>query len=114
MTNTYPENADPETKLLEEVRCLRCVNERILRVMDEGLFVDYQMEKFGKFIPTKISDEEILNKVVSYLEKDMQEISKGFHLHDGQDSERYEHVRVCNNIKNFIESLRDGTSWRPS
>lgn len=33
---------------LQEVRCLRAVLERILRVMDEGLFVDYQMEKFGR------------------------------------------------------------------
>ena len=32
---------------LQEVKCLRAVLERILRVMDEGLFVDYQMEKFG-------------------------------------------------------------------
>ena len=48
MTNTYPEDAPYNEKLLEEIRCLRCVMERILRVMDEGLFVDYQMEKFGK------------------------------------------------------------------
>ena len=48
MTNTYPDDAPYKTKLLEEIRCLRCVNERLLRVMDEGLFVDYQMEKFGK------------------------------------------------------------------
>jgi hypothetical protein len=47
MTNTYPDDAPYDVKLLEEIRCLRCVNERILRVMDEGLFVDYQMEKFG-------------------------------------------------------------------
>ena len=47
MTNTYPDDAPHDVKLLEEIRCLRCVNERILRVMDEGLFVDYQMEKFS-------------------------------------------------------------------
>ena len=47
MTNTYPEDADWYTKILEEIRCLRCVNERLLRAMDEGLFVDYQMEKFS-------------------------------------------------------------------
>jgi len=46
MTNTYTDNASYNEKLLEETRCLRCVLERILRVMDEGLFVDYQMEKF--------------------------------------------------------------------
>jgi len=33
---------------LQEIACLRAVLERILRVMDEGLFVDYQMEKFGQ------------------------------------------------------------------
>ena len=48
MTNTYPKNTSSEKKLYEEVRCLRCVLERILHVMDEGLFVDYQMEKFGE------------------------------------------------------------------
>ena len=35
-------------KELQEIKCLRAVLERILRVMDEGLFVDYQMEKFGR------------------------------------------------------------------
>ena len=53
MTNTYPESASKETKIYEEMRCIRCVLERILRVMDEGLFVDYQMEKFGKDYKTE-------------------------------------------------------------
>ena len=48
MVNTYLDNASMETKMYEEVRCLRCVLERILRTMDESLFVDYQMEKYGK------------------------------------------------------------------
>ena len=48
MTNTYKKSDKWEVKILEEVRCLRCVLERLLRVADEGLFVDYQMEKFGK------------------------------------------------------------------
>lgn len=48
MTNTYKDTDSEEKKLYEELRCIRCVLERILRVMDEGLFVDYQMEKFGK------------------------------------------------------------------
>ena len=48
MTNTYSDDAQMKTKIYEEIRCLRCVLERILRVMDESLFVDYQMEKFGK------------------------------------------------------------------
>ena len=47
MTNTYSDDEDFQTKLLEEIRCLRCVNERLLRVMDRAEFVDYQMEKFS-------------------------------------------------------------------
>ena len=53
MTNTYDDKAMMEEKQLEEIRCVRCVLERILRVMDEGLFVDYQMEKFGKKYKTR-------------------------------------------------------------
>ena len=48
MTNTYKDSDSMEYKMYQEMRCVRCVLERILRVMDEGLFVDYQMEKFGK------------------------------------------------------------------
>ena len=48
MVNTYPDDASMEIKQCEELRCLRCVLERILRTMDESLFVDYQMEKYGK------------------------------------------------------------------
>lgn len=48
MTNTYDKDASLEEKMYEELRCTRCVLERILRVMDEGLFVDYQLEKFSK------------------------------------------------------------------
>jgi hypothetical protein len=47
MTNTYPENAPYDVKLLEEIRCTRCALERILTAIDAGGFVDYQMEKFG-------------------------------------------------------------------
>ena len=53
MVNTYSDDAPMETKMYEEMRCLRCVLERVLRVMDEGLFVDYQMEKYGKDYKTK-------------------------------------------------------------
>lgn len=53
MVNTYKDDASMEEKMYEEVRCLRAVLERVLRVMDEGLFVDYQMEKYGKAYKTK-------------------------------------------------------------
>jgi len=48
MTDTYPEDAPMEVKIQEELRCIRCAMERLLRVLDEGLFVDYELEKFGK------------------------------------------------------------------
>lgn len=48
MINTYKDDDPMETKIYEELRCTRSVLERILRTMDEGLFVDYQMEKYGK------------------------------------------------------------------
>lgn len=48
MVNTYPDNASMETKMYEEIRCLRCVIERLLNVLDKSAFVDYQMEKYGK------------------------------------------------------------------
>ena len=48
MTNTYSDDEPMEKKIHEEMRCLRSVLERILRVMDRSEFVDYQMEKFGK------------------------------------------------------------------
>ena len=57
MVNTYPDNASMGEKLFEEMRCTRAVLERILRVMDEGLFVDYQMEKYGKDYKTKKEKE---------------------------------------------------------
>ena len=54
MINTYSDDAPMETKVYEEMRCLRSVLKRILRVMDRSEFVDYQMEKFGKdYKPTK-------------------------------------------------------------
>lgn len=58
MVNTYPDDAPMETKLYEEMRCLRSVLERILRTMDEGLFVDYQMEKYGKDYRTKTQESQ--------------------------------------------------------
>ena len=48
MTNTYPDDVPKRHKMNEELRCIRCALERMLRAMDESLFVDYQMEKFGK------------------------------------------------------------------
>jgi hypothetical protein len=45
--NTYKDDAPLEVKTYQELRCIRCVLERTLRVMDEGLFVDYQLEKFS-------------------------------------------------------------------
>lgn len=43
----------------QEIASLRAVCERLLRAMDEGLFVDYQMEKFGQI---KYDKELLINK----------------------------------------------------
>ena len=48
MTNTYQENAEPLVKIAEELRLIRCLRERELRHKMPHVFVDYQMEKFGK------------------------------------------------------------------
>lgn len=48
MTNTYKENVSLKVKTYEELRLIRCLLERILREMNEGNFLDYQFEKFGK------------------------------------------------------------------
>lgn len=48
MTNTYPKNAKLQVKIYEELRCIRCVLERILNTLDSSAFVDYEMEKFSK------------------------------------------------------------------
>jgi hypothetical protein len=48
MTNTYSKDTPIEEKSVEELRLIRCLLERLLRVVSESNFVDYQMEKFGK------------------------------------------------------------------
>ena len=47
MTDTYTENTPIDEKAKEELRLIRCLLERLLRVLSESHFVDYQMEKFG-------------------------------------------------------------------
>lgn len=54
MTETYPDNAPLDEKAVEELRLIRCLLERLLRVLNESNFVDYQMEKFGKRFKGKI------------------------------------------------------------
>lgn len=47
MTNTYPDNAPTEDKVVEELRLIRCILERWLQVkVSRQEFVDYQHEKF--------------------------------------------------------------------
>jgi len=53
MVNPYEDNAPMEEKMYQEVRCLRSLLERFLRIMNGSEFVDYQMEKFGKDYKTK-------------------------------------------------------------
>ena len=39
---------ESKINLEKEVACIRALLERLLRVIDERLFIDYQMEKFGR------------------------------------------------------------------
>ena len=58
IVNTYSDDASMVTKLYGEMRCTRLFLERILRVVDEGLFVDYLMEKYGKNYNTKSKEDD--------------------------------------------------------
>ena len=77
MTNTYKDDAPMETKIYEELRCIRCVLERILREFSEGTFVDYQMEKYGKDFKGeysqggKMNAERIQKTVEALIEDEM-------------------------------------------
>lgn len=76
MTNTYKDNAPIDEKAKEELRLIRCLAERLLRCMNESLFVDYQMEKFGdKFkgdthdsSSTKSEPQFSLDRILSELD----------------------------------------------
>ena len=45
MTNPYKEDAPLKEKIWQELRCIRCVLERLL--MRYGDYTDYQFEKFN-------------------------------------------------------------------
>jgi hypothetical protein len=47
MTNTYSEDTPIDVKTFEEIRCIRCVLERLLTSLDPSGFKDYQLEKFS-------------------------------------------------------------------
>ena len=57
MKDPYPIDAPMEKKVYEELRCLRCVLERILKRLDEKEFVYYTAEKLHKKLP--LSKEEM-------------------------------------------------------
>lgn len=48
MVNTYKDNAEAIDKIAEELRLIRSVMERELSAKYPSMFLDYQMEKFGK------------------------------------------------------------------
>ena len=56
MVNTYKMSAEPQVKIAEEMRLIRCLLERFLSYQYPQAFLDYQMEKFGKDYKTKEAD----------------------------------------------------------
>ena len=65
MTNTYPDDAPMDIKTFEEMRCLRSVLERLLRVMDRAEFVDYQMEKFSGSPEARKAEKDSVHPVTT-------------------------------------------------
>jgi hypothetical protein len=65
MTNTYSDDAPMDIKTFEEMRCLRSVLERLLRVMDRAEFVDYQMEKFSGSPEARKAEQEAAKPAIT-------------------------------------------------
>ena len=73
MTNTYPDDAPMDVKTFEELRCLRCVMERLLTSFDPAGFADYQMEKFSGSSEARAIARNLENKS-GFAESDYVEI----------------------------------------
>jgi len=73
----------------KEIACIRALLERLLRVMDERLFVDYQMEKFGRI---NYLVREDLFKCVRCL-KPMKQIDKHTWKLDCECIEKYPELK---------------------
>jgi hypothetical protein len=76
--------------LEKEIACIRALLERILRVLDEGLFIDYQMEKFGNRI-NYITKEDLF-KCVRCL-KPMKQIDEHTWKLDCECVEKYPELK---------------------
>ena len=64
MTDTYDEDTPFELKVFEEMRCTRCVLERILNHLNSQLFLDYQLEKFNKSRTPKVGEIDPLTGAI--------------------------------------------------
>jgi hypothetical protein len=96
-----PLASEPEPELkTDETGCL-CINCKI----EPGQIYCHEYRKRIDRATSEAIDK-VLDELDGCIEHDMAKTSKGFHLHGGQDSERYEHIRIENHIRHKIESLR--------
>lgn len=89
--------------LNKEIACTRAVLERILRVMDEGLFLDYQMEKFGRigYLDGSLKSKE--------GRKSNSEKEVGFTILPSDDAKPKDDIlEVAKNKKYLVDELIEG------
>lgn len=87
-----------EIKTFEEMRCLRSVLERLLRVMDRAEFVDYQMEKFSGSPEARKAQREPIIPV----------IPPGAVMYPIGTGEAYDPCRDCQQMKQIREQHPNG------
>ena len=128
MTNTYSDNASMEEKMYEEMRCTRCVLERLLNHLSSSAFVDYQFEKFGKDyktedvvidpVMTKIKNFDLTkDKVIPFVEFLMEQYDQNYgrmELHEAED-DGYQtleiHTGGWSDNEYFISQLEQTMLW---
>jgi hypothetical protein len=76
MTNTYPDDASLDVKTFEELRCVRCVLERLLTSLDPAGFKDYQLEKFSGSAEARALSRTYLKEAVSSIDETMAAVDK--------------------------------------
>jgi len=80
-----------EIILEKEIACIRALLERILRIMDEGLFLDYQFEKYDKNRINYLTKEDLF-KCVRCL-KPMKQIDEYTWKLDCECAEKYPELK---------------------
>ena len=96
-----------EIELDKEISCVRALLERILRVMDEGLFVDYQMEKYGRIgykVLEEIGDIKEWCKKILYYRPKVWKLIDEYKLEDQKEDPYYQRdMEILDHLKRWLE-----------